>query len=117
MSLAILPALLLQVGSGDSTALRHSNGLVPPVVTAVRIDRPLTIDGRLDDPVWALAPPVTLFLQPHPADGKPLSEATEVRVLYDAGAIYVGARLFDPEPRRIIRRQRPLHAQPQRDDV
>src|SRR5437899_2355298 len=117
MSLAILPALLLQVGSGDSTALRHSNGLVPPVVTAVRIDRPPTIDGRLDDPVWALAPPVTLFLQTDPEEGKPVSEATEVRVLYDAEAIYVGARLFDREPRRIIRRLGRRDAQPASDDV
>ena len=116
MSLAILPALLLQVGSGDSTALRHSNGLVPPVVTAVRIDRPPTIDGRLDDPVWALAPPVTLFLQTDPEEGKPVSEATEVRVLYDAEAIYVGARLFDREPRRIIRRLGRRDAQPPSDD-
>ena len=116
MSLAILPALLLQVGSGDSTALRHSNGLVPPVVTAVRIDRPPTIDGRLDDPVWALAPPVTQFLQTDPEEGKPVSEATEVRVLYDAEAIYVGARLFDREPRRIIRRLGRRDAQPPSDD-
>src|SRR3989441_5625486 len=115
MSLAILPALLLQVGSGDSAALRHSNGLVPPVVTAVRIDRPPTIDGRLDDPVWALAPPVTQFLQTDPEEGKPVSEATEVRVLYDADAIYVGARLFDREPRRIIRRLGRRDAQPPSD--
>src|SRR2546426_5355222 len=116
MSLAILPALLLQVGSGDSTALRHANGLVPPTVKGARIARPPTIDGRLDDPVWALAPPVTQFLQTDPEEGKPVSEATEVRVLYDAEAIYVGARLFDREPRRIIRRLGRRDAQPPSDD-
>ncbi len=116
MSLAILPALLLQVASGDSTALRHANGLVPPTVTAVRIDRAPTIDGRLDEPVWALAAPVTQFLQTDPEEGKPVSEATEVRVLYDAEAIYVGARLFDREPQRIIRRLGRRDAQPPSDD-
>src|SRR2546428_12265350 len=104
MSLAILPALLLQVGSGDSAALRHSNGLVPPVVTAVRIDRPPTIDGRLDEAVGALATPITQVLQTDPEEGEPVSEATQVRVLYDADAIYVGARLFRRAPRRPRRR-------------
>src|SRR3989442_8379750 len=116
MSLAILPALLLQVGSGDSAALRHPNGRVPPVVTAVRIARPPTIDGRLDEAVWALATPITQFLQTDPEEGKPVSEATEVRVLYDADAIYVGARLFDREPRRIVRPLGPRDPQPPSDD-
>src|SRR3989454_2588632 len=116
MSLAILPALLLQVGSGDSAALRHSKGLVPPVGTAGPTDRPATIDGPPDGPVGALAPPGPQFLQAGPEEGKPVSEATEVRVLYDADAIYVGARLFDREPRRIIRRLGRRDAQPPSDD-
>src|SRR2546425_6797210 len=115
MPLALLP-LLLQAAATDSATLRHANGLIPPAVTAVRVDHAPVIDGRLDDAVWALATPVTQFLQTDPDEGKPVSEATEVRVLYDAGALYVGARLFDREPRRIIRRLGRRDAQPPSDD-
>ena len=101
MLLAVLATVLAQ--SADSATLRHSNGLVPPAITAVRVDHPPTLDGRLDDPVWALATPVTELIQSDPDEGKPVSEATAVRIVYDADALYVGARLFDSEPRRIAR--------------
>ncbi|HEV8382679.1 MAG TPA: hypothetical protein VGQ29_13915, partial [Gemmatimonadales bacterium] len=71
-----------------------------PAVTAVRLVRAPAVDGRLDDPDWALATPVTALLQIDPDEGTAASESTEVRVLYDADAIYVGARLFDSESRR-----------------
>jgi hypothetical protein len=75
-----------------------------PAVTAVRLVRAPAVDGRLDDPDWALATPVTALLQIDPDEGTAASESTEVRVLYDADAIYVGARLFDSESRRIVSR-------------
>ena len=77
---------------------------VAPAVTAVRLVRAPAVDGRLDDPDWALATPVTAFLQIDPDEGAAASESTEVRVLYDADAVYVGARLFDSKPRRIVSR-------------
>src|SRR5712691_4991619 len=111
-----LAVLLLQAAASDSAGLRHGNGLVPPSVTAVRVARPPVIDGRLDDTAWAAATPISEFRQVDPDEGKPVSESTEVRVLYDADAIYVGARLFDREPRRIIRRLGRRDAQPPSDD-
>ena len=94
----------LQYPVADSAALRHSDGRAPPTVLAVRVDRPPVIDGHLDDPAWALAPPVTQLRQTDPAEGKPVSESTEVRVVYDAAAIYIGARLYDREPAKIVSR-------------
>src|SRR5260370_15666146 len=108
--------LLLQVPVVDSAALRHADGRVPPVATAVRVDRAPVIDGHLDDPGWLLAMPVTHFLQTDPEEGKSVSESTEVRILYDANALYVGARLFDREPGRIMRRLGRRDAQPPSDD-
>ena len=102
MLLAVVTALALQ--SRDSANLRHATGLIPPAVTAVRIDHPPALDGRLDDSAWALATPVRDLIQSDPEEGKPVSERTEVRIVYDADALYVGARLFDREPRRIARR-------------
>ena len=70
--------------------------------TAVRVDAGPTIDGRLDEEVWASAQPMTGFVQHEPVEGAPASEATEVRILFDADAIYIGAWLYDREPNEII---------------
>jgi hypothetical protein len=55
----------------------------------------LRIDGRLDDPAWATAVPITQFVQREPDEGAPPSEPTEVRVVYTDRALYVAIRAFD----------------------
>ena len=70
---------------------------------AVRIETPPRIDGVLDEPFWADIPPVTGFRQRDPVDGAPASERTEVRIAYDADALYFGFMFFDSEPDRIRR--------------
>src|SRR5689334_23919918 len=98
MVLAVALALLQ---APDSNTLRHANGLVPPAITAIRVSRPPAMDGRLDDPNWALATPVTDLRQSDPHEGAVVSESTEVRILYDDDALYIGVRLFDREPAKI----------------
>ncbi|HEX5872509.1 MAG TPA: DUF5916 domain-containing protein, partial [Longimicrobium sp.] len=66
-----------------------------PVVRASQAAGPVAVDGRLDDPAWAAATPVSSFTQVDPDEGQPVSEATEARVLYDDVALYVGVRLAD----------------------
>lgn len=100
MVLAVALALLQ---APDSNTLRHANGLVPPAITAIRVSRPPPMDGRLDDPNWALATPVTDLRQSDPHEGAVVSESTAVRILYDDDALYIGVRLFDHEPPKIAR--------------
>jgi hypothetical protein len=71
---------------------------------ASRTATPPAIDGQLNDEVWAHAQVLSDFTQQDPDEGKPATEQTEVRVLYDDSAIYIGARLFDREPDLIGRR-------------
>ncbi len=99
----LIPFLLLQTAAPPSGP-SSSGGFVPPTVTAARVDRAPQLDGRLDDAAWAQATPVRGLLQSVPDEGRPVSESTEVRIVYDADALYVGARLFDAEPGRIVRR-------------
>ena len=61
------------------------------------------LDGRLDEPDWQAAPVASGFLQRDPDQGQPATEPTELRLLFDDHALYVGARLFDREPGRIVR--------------
>jgi hypothetical protein len=66
-----------------------------PVAHAVPRQGEVAIDGRLDDPAWAAATPITDMTQSSPDEGKPASQRTEIRILYDASAIYIGARMYD----------------------
>ena len=75
-----------------------------PTLHAVRTPTPVRIDGRLDDVAWQQAIPVTGFIQRLPDQGRPARQQTELRVAYDDDAMYVGARLLDDEPARIVRR-------------
>ncbi|MEX2284703.1 MAG: DUF5916 domain-containing protein [Gemmatimonadota bacterium] len=56
------------------------------------------IDGELNDAVWSRAPVIADFVQKIPTEGAAPSVLTEVRLLYDDDALYVGARLRRPDP-------------------
>lgn len=76
----------------QSKSLQASKTLQPPV-----------IDGLLNDDAWKLAPVATDFIQNFPNVGAPASQRTEVRVLYDDAAIFIGAYLYDDPS--LIRKQ------------
>ena len=89
----------------DTMALRHANGRVPPRLVALRAaPGSIRLDGRLDEPAWQTAEPATGFRQSFPKDGDSATERTEVRIVYDDDAIYVGARMFDSDPSRVTAR-------------
>jgi hypothetical protein len=87
----VLPAAL----SGQSSAPRPSVAITP-------VTTPPVIDGRLDEAVWQSAPVVSGFIQSAPLDGAPTTERTEVRILQDEEAIYIGAWLYDSDVAGII---------------
>jgi hypothetical protein len=68
------------------------------MVRAARAAGEIGLDGVLSESAWAGALPVSDFTQREPREGAPATERTEVRVLYDDNALYVGARLFDSSP-------------------
>ena len=59
-----------------------------------RLDAQLTVDGRLDEPVWQQAARLTGFSRYQPTDGVPADDSTEVLVWYSATAIHFGIRAF-----------------------
>src|SRR5689334_13169632 len=91
-------------GPADPEQFRHRNGRIPRTVTAVFVASAPRIDGHLDEPAWQLAVPQSGFRRDVPSDGNPAAEETEVRVLYDHEALYVGARLHDHHPELVSRR-------------
>ena len=99
--------LVLAAAWGARTAdaqLPGARDSVPPTAHAVRAAGQVRIDGRLDEPAWAAAPAYSRFTQIDPEEGRPARQRTDVRVLFDDEALYVGYRLHDTEPGRIIAR-------------
>jgi hypothetical protein len=75
-------------------ALILAADLAAPHVRATKTDRPLQLDGVLDEAAWKTASALDGFTQRYPIDGARPSEHTTMRVLYDEEALYVG---FDCE--------------------
>jgi hypothetical protein len=92
-------------GYGSPAKGKDSAGLMPiadPVLQAHRISNgDICIDGILDEPDWERTTGATGFIQNEPEEGRPATERTVVRVVYDDDAIYIGVRAFDSDPEKI----------------
>lgn len=112
--------MITRIGGDDSSLPRFARAAFAVVVAAatlaasavaqrpvkdaraVRLTGPAPqIDGVLDDAAWAAAVPITDFEEKVPIEGGVPAFQTEVRILYDDAALYVGARLFRPDPKDI----------------
>ncbi|MEX2117483.1 MAG: DUF5916 domain-containing protein [Bacteroidota bacterium] len=83
---------VLLAGAGDKKA------------TAVRIAIAPRIDGILNEAEWQLASPSNGFTQYLPLEGQPGTQQTEIRILYDEDALYIGATMTDSDPSGIVAR-------------
>jgi hypothetical protein len=83
--------------------------------SATRSSSTIKIDGILDETDWSLAVPATDFITNSPVYGKPSQFPTEVKVIYDNSAIYIGAYIHD-DPSK-IRRQFTARDQVSQADV
>jgi hypothetical protein len=69
---------------------------------AVRVSTPPKIDGVLDEEVWKNVPVASDFIQWDPDYKAPASQKTEVKIIYDNDAIYIGAFMYDTQPDSIL---------------
>lgn len=70
--------------------------------TAIRTITPPKIDGVLNESIWLDVLPADGFLQNTPDEGNPVSQKTEVKIVYDDYAIYVGAMMYEEYPDSIL---------------
>ena len=111
LALRWLPCLLACAiwlsGAPRAVAQKGPAGTPAPVVrrqlAAHRTAAPIKLDGLLDDAAWVGAPVAGQFVEQRPHPGRPERLPTEVRVLYDDAAIYVGAKLVEASPDSIRR--------------
>ena len=85
-------------------AAPHPGAVRPsPSLTAIQRSDPIKLDGHLDEASWKAAIPGTNFTQQRPTEGAPATQQTEIRVLFDNEALYVGARMFDTQGAKGVR--------------
>jgi hypothetical protein len=69
---------------------------------AVRLERPLQIDGRLDEEIYQTTVPIDRFEQQVPDEGAPATETTQAWILFDDENLYFSARCIDSHPERVV---------------
>lgn len=65
------------------------------VIKATHTEHAITIDGLFNEPAWNQAEVIDFFVQREPAEGSPATRRTEIRILFGADNLYVGATLYD----------------------
>jgi hypothetical protein len=88
----------------------------PSTLTALRISESIRVNGRLDEPAWQRAQHITNFTQRELDFGSPVTERTEVAILFDEDALYVGFWGYDSQPDRIWASQMARDFSWQQDD-
>lgn len=69
---------------------------------AYRTVMKIKIDGVLDEVDWQKANPITDFVQVEPNEGEPITQPTEIRILYDDRNIYFGYTCYDSDISKAI---------------
>ncbi len=105
MKSIILSTLLLPlcwiVGFGQNS--RPS--IVPKKYFTQKVQKEAPVlDGRIEDACWQNVDWGGDFIQYQPDDGKPPSQQTSFKILYDAKFLYVGFRCHDTDPDKIVKR-------------
>ena len=96
-----LGVLVVALGLTRALQAQTAPAAAPAALPALEIEQEIRLDGRLDEPAWSQAERVAAFTQREMDFGQPASERTEVAVLFDAGALYVGFWGYDSSPSSI----------------
>ena len=67
-------------------------------VRAIKLSTPLTLDGVLDEEVYAREAPFGGLIQVAPDFGKPATERSDIWITYDQQNIYLSCRCWDASP-------------------
>jgi hypothetical protein len=87
------PIMNAQSGNPDLTGRK---------LEAVRTEQRIKTDGLLDEEAWLKANVAGDFIMYNPYNGIPSEYRTEVKVLYDDEALFIGAMMYDNSPDSIF---------------
>ena len=95
--------LLLLLFAANSVVVLNA-GTGGKSITASRTPVQPRIDGFLSESEWNSARIAGGFVQYLPLEGQPATQPTEIRILFDEEALYIGATMFDSDPSGIVAR-------------
>ena len=99
VALATVPAL----GQAAQTSATDGGSIDEGMTLhAVRLERPLVLDGALDEDFYEEFPSVSGFVQQFPRGGEPATEDTEVWIFFDDTNIYVSMLCWDSNPDEMV---------------
>jgi Domain of unknown function (DUF5916) len=93
---------------GQTAPVAAPNDIVRRSMEALRMapGERIDLDGALDEGPWQRALPAKDFIQVDPQNGQPATEPTEVRIVFDSAAFYIGVTAYDSEPTKWLGYQR-----------
>ncbi len=100
-ALSLSVALLVTAETGSGQEVNRGQNDTPPAEAPVLRAAPVPagqgvdLDGYLGESAWQTATPITEFRQQEPVEGAEPTEASEIRILTDGAALYIGAMFFD----------------------
>ncbi len=82
----------------NTSAYTQYSQTTKPILVATRCNRPIQLDGRLNEDCWKNAQFADHFIQRELEFGEPITDATEIRILYDKDNLYFGIRCTQKAP-------------------
>jgi len=109
MAVARAAGLLVAVGSlvGSLSAAQQPDRVRrdTPVARAERTTGTIHVDGRLDEPAWGQAQTIGPLIQREPLEGREATEPTDIRILFDEQALYIGIVCHESHERGLVSTQ------------
>ncbi len=99
------PFIVCAASKPETAAPAANHDFSDRIAEAFPLQGDIALDGLLDEPAWQQCVPITELFQQQPAEGEPVSEKTEIRVLYSAQVLYVGVTCFDRAAQKIVARK------------
>ena len=76
--------------------------VIPKTYEAKSTTSEIKVDGKADESTWESATIAGDFAQLEPVEGTPVTQRTEVKLMYDNTAIYIFAKMYDTNPDSIL---------------
>lgn len=77
----------------------------PDTIFALYSQAKITLDGKLSEPVWQQAVRIHNFTQRELNEGAAATEKTEVALVFNKEALYIGIWCYDKQPDKIVANQ------------
>jgi len=77
----------------------------PSNIEAAIADEQIKLDGDLSEPAWQRAKKISNFTQRELNEGEPVTEKTEVAIVYSKNEMHIGIWCYDREPEKLVSKE------------